>query len=118
MCAGAKDLEEVRSLINSAEASVPAIELARLISKGQGMTWESVRGIINRLEDTNLEGVRLVIVNYAAKAMLDVKGEKEAIRYANILGAFSRPYNPSEGRGPLLLSLSERLFNLYPPTTW
>jgi DNA polymerase-3 subunit gamma/tau len=109
-CAAAESKDEVLSLIDSVEQSEGAIALARLIVKGQGFGWDEARRLVEGMDEGNMEGVRLTIYNYATKALLGTQGEKQAVRLAAVLHAFSGTYNPSEGKGPLLLSIASLLF--------
>jgi DNA polymerase-3 subunit gamma/tau len=109
-CAGATTRKEVLELIAIAETPTPAIELARILCKGQGVSWGALVQIVSNMEESNIEGVRLGICNYVAKALMDTRTEKEAARLANILDAFSGAYPSNEGKGPLLLSIARVLF--------
>lgn len=109
MCPPSATKKEVLALIESHEESADAIDLARILCSGRA-TWQNVRDQIEKLDSANLEGVRLLIVNYTAKAMLGARSEGEAQRLAAVLDAFSRPYSQSEGKAPLLLSVATLLF--------
>lgn len=108
---GISDRKEAYKLLQAVDEQSESIQLARLLAKKQGQSWEEAQRIINGLTDENPESVRLVIVNYLNKAILSTKGPGEAARLLNVLAAFSRPCPPSEGMGPILLAVGEVLFS-------
>ena len=84
-----------------------AIQLARMICTGKGFSWEASIKLVAGLEGESPEGVRLIVVNYAA-AML--KGSTRPVPLLAVLDAFRGPYNASEKWAPLYLSLGTLLF--------
>lgn len=86
----------------------PVIDLCRLLISGG--SWIKAMAIIERMDQNeNPEGVRLVVCNYIAKALLNAKSDKNADRLLLILDAFAQPYNQSENLAPLLLSIGNVL---------
>lgn len=107
---GVKDRAEALRLMQQIGEEREAVELARLLVQKQGLTWERARDLLGALAEESPESVRLVVVNYVAKA-LSKAGPAEAARLLNVLSAFSRPCHQSEGQAPLYLAVGEVLFN-------
>jgi DNA polymerase III subunit gamma/tau len=102
-CTNASSSTEVSMLCETGEAeSDKTIELIRMICQAKGLTWTNAMKAINSIQDTP-EGVRLALVNYAAKA---AKGANKPQRYLSVIEQFSgHSYNPSEGWAPFLVDL-------------
>lgn len=108
---GVTSKEEALRLIETVDSEDGSgIELARMICTGNGFSWEKAQALLKRLEGESPEGVRLVVVNYAAKMLMDTKKPDTAERLLAVLAAFSSPYNSSERQAPLLLSVGSLLF--------
>lgn len=65
--------------------------------------------LLKRMTDLNPESIRLVVVNYTSKALLNTTGETQAIKLLAVLEAFSKPCNPSEKMAPILLAVGQLL---------
>lgn len=105
---GVKDKKEALRLLETGVGEEEqAINLARMICTGKGFTWEAALKIIQNLEGESPEGVRLIIVNYAAAVL---KTSKKPEPLLAVLSAFRGPYNPSEKWAPLYLSLGDLLY--------
>lgn len=91
--------------VDDGEDSLP-IELARMLVSGKGGLLAAIE-IVKRFEGQNMESVRIVVSRYAAAVMLNAKNANAAGMSANILSAFSTPFNASEGNAPLLLALAQ-----------
>lgn len=108
---GIADKAEALRLIETVDSEEGAgIDLARMVCTGRGFEWVKVQPLLKALSDDSPEGVRLVVVNYAAKMLLDTKNPEEAERLLAVLSAFGAPYNSSERQAPLLLSVGSLLF--------
>lgn len=108
VCLSAKNTKEAAALLESAEASDHTIELCRLLASGRA-TWKNAVEIVAEMKTENPESVRIVLLNYVSAVLLKTKSTKEAQRLLAILEAFETPYNISEKRAPLLLSLGRAL---------
>lgn len=105
---GAKNRAEAASLLQAVLDTDATIELCRhLIGGGSFM---KAKAILARLQDESPEGVRIVVSNYCAKAVLGAKSEDQAARLLTVLDAFSVSYNAADGQAPLLLSIGRVLF--------
>lgn len=98
-------VQEVREVLESAEEDVDVIELCRLLAGRTQATWKTAIGVVTRLDMKNPESIRLTIVNYTAKALLNTKATNDAQKLLAILDAFSKPCNPSEKMAGILLPL-------------
>lgn len=105
-CRGAKTKKEVAAILRSAIGSVGAIELCRLLNDGG--SWAKAMAVLGKLTE-NPESVRIVVVNYFAKAGMNAKDAKKAGHAARIIDCFAEPYNPSDHQAPLVLSLARAL---------
>lgn len=104
VCLSAKNSKEAAALLESAEASDNTIELCRLLVSGKA-TWKSAIKIVREMKTENPESVRIVLLNYISAVLLKTESARDAQRLLAIIDAFSAPYNLSEKRAPLLLSL-------------
>lgn len=102
-------VEEVREVLESAEEDSDVIELCRLLAGRTKATWRAAIGIINRLDTKNPESIRLTVLAYTAKALLNTKSDNDAEKLLAILEAFSKPCNMSEKMAPILLSVGQLL---------
>lgn len=109
LCESCKSSKEAAALLHSAQQSDPTIELCRFLMKGG--SWPRVMAIINKMQDENPEGVRIVVCNYIGKALASAKSDRDATRLLTLLDAFSTSYNQSEGIAPLLLSVGRALYD-------
>ena len=85
------------------------IRLARALIVGTN--WRDAVAMIRSMPDTeSAESVRLVVVNYAAKALLDAKDDRKAERLLAVLDVFSHPFYGAEKRAPLLLAVGKLVY--------
>lgn len=108
---GAATRKEAHVLLQSVDDQSQAVDLARMLVKRQGQSWEAALKILNDLKEENPESVRLVVINYLNKALLSTKSPGEAARLLNVLSAFSQPCRASEGAAPLLLAVGGVIFS-------
>jgi DNA polymerase III subunit gamma/tau len=111
MVNGVKDKSEINEILENAEENVEAIDIAKSLVSGRGITWKGTVQKVQALEKVSPESVRIVVVNYVGAALLRTESEKDAVRLLNILQAFSSPFNASEKQAPLLLALGSVIFN-------
>lgn len=102
-------VEEVREVLESAEEDADVIELCRLLAGRTRATWRTAIGIVNRLDTKNPESIRLTVLAYTSKALLNTKADNDAEKLLAILEAFSKPCNISEKMAPILLSIGQLL---------
>ena len=110
MVNGITDKAEVNEILETAEGNVEAVDIAKTLVAGRGITWKGMIQKVQALDRTSPESVRIVIVNYIGASLLRTESEKEAVRLLTTLQAFSTPFNPSEKQAPLLLALGTVLF--------
>lgn len=106
---GVETMEELRLILESSNENAQVIELCRMLAKG-GCRWSRVINLVQKMEDMPAESIRITIINYMAKALIGTTDEKQAIKFLNILEAFSDRWNPTEKRAPLLLALGSLIF--------
>lgn len=111
MVNGIKDKDQLNEILETAEEQAEAIDIAKMLVAGRGISWKGTVEKVQALERTSPEAVRIVVVNYVAASLLRTQSEKEAVRLLNILQSFSSPFNPSEKQAPLLLALGNVIFN-------
>lgn len=103
------DKKEAAEALHTVLDTEPIIELCRFVTKGTG-SWSMAMSIVKKLENENPESVRLVAVNYIAKALQGAKNNDSATALLATLDAFDGYYHPSEKLGPLLRSIGRVLF--------
>lgn len=107
---GLEDEDEAAEIIDRIVASVPTIELIRLIVSKQGFTWARAKALLQVLEDQDPESTRLIFLDYCSKALLNSKSDKSAPWLLTCLDAFSKPFYSSEKMAPLLLAIGTLCF--------
>ena len=109
---GCSSIEELREILESADENSDVIDLCRLFASRKGITWAKVVSIVKKFEGTTQpESVRLIVINYISKVLINTTDEGQAIRLIEILDAFAEPFNQSEKNGPLLLALGRLVFS-------
>jgi DNA polymerase III gamma/tau subunit len=98
---------EAEQALRSAQASEPALELCRFLAKGG--SWMAAMAIVRKLEQENPEGVRIRVVHYFTKMVLNSKDESKSTAALLVLEAFSIPYYQTDGLAPLLRSIGRVL---------
>jgi DNA polymerase-3 subunit gamma/tau len=107
-CSHMEDRDDVVEALRGAAETDATIELCRLLVKGG--TWRSAMAIVQKMELTSFEGVRIVVTNYFGKVAAGAKNDEQAVRYLQLLENFATPYNQNEGIAPLLMSIGRTLF--------
>lgn len=107
-CRGLESKQEAARLMESGVGNEEeAISLARMVCTGKGFTWANALKVVAGLDGDSAEGIRLVVVNYAAAMLKESKSPEKLLA---VLEAFRGPYNTSERFAPLYLSLGTLLF--------
>jgi DNA polymerase-3 subunit gamma/tau len=110
LCQICKNKASAAQILQSAIDSDPMLQLCQFIAKGEG-SWSKAMALYAKLEDTNPESVRIMVVNYIGAALQKSTTERDACHFLRILQLFSTTYNPSEGKAPLLLSIGQTIFS-------
>jgi DNA polymerase-3 subunit gamma/tau len=103
-CAHAKTLNEARELLRTALQMKGPVDLARALL-GNKVSWTDITRLINSMENVESEGIRIIVVNYIAGALMKAKSDNEAKRFLSILECFATPYQQSDKLAPLLMSI-------------
>lgn len=71
--------------------------------------WEKCAKYVSALKAAGQqpESLRIVVSNFVAAALISAKGGTRVVHLLNVLDAFSKPYNTSDGFAPLLLSIGQ-----------
>ena len=109
LCGHATTIEEVKIALETADQNADTIELCRMLSGNVTPSWKRAVALLKRMTDLNPESIRLVVVNYTSKALLNTTGETQAIKLLAVLEAFNKPCNPSEKMAPILLAVGQLL---------
>lgn len=115
MCSYCDSPKEAYELLESVDGSVEVVDLCRLLvklPKNNEQSWSKSIDLIKELNVTNYEGVRIVVLNYMSKVLLNAKPNSDTFYWIlNILESFNVPYNQSDKIAPLLLSLASVYFS-------
>lgn len=106
----AKTKKEAGELLKAAIETDASLELCRFVASGSG-SWVKCMGLLNALEGTNPESVRILIANYLGSCLKNAKSDDQAVKFIQRLDGFSQPYAPTDGNAPLLLSIGRALFS-------
>ena len=109
LCGHLTSLDEIKIALESAESNEEAITLCRMLCGDTTPDWKKVITTVRKLTDLNPESIRLVIVNYTAKVLLNTTDERKATKLLAVLDAFSKPCYPSEKMAPILLGVGQLL---------
>lgn len=109
---GVESRKEAYELLQHAEETPEVIDFVRKLIDGRGLTWKTCIDVLGALLEAGQapEGIRIIVVNYAAAVLMKTSDEKRALRLLAILDAFKEPYRPNEKAAPLLLSIGGLLF--------
>jgi len=105
-CESVADVEELLHIISAEEGE--AVELARLLLKGA--TWAKALTILKKLDEQAPESIRMVILSYLSKVLLNTASEESVMEILFVMACFRSPYYAGEGMAPLLLSLGKVIF--------
>lgn len=103
-----EDREEAGLVLQQPLENPQVINLCRALV-GRSSSWSEVKKLVGSMEDQNPESIRIVVMNYMAKALFGAKNVRDEIKIVAIMQAFSRPFNQSEKLAPVLLALAELL---------
>lgn len=104
-CAYCQTPEQVREALETVDDAAEVIDLCRALVGRTRLDWRKAVRLVRRMEEKNPESIRLVVVNYIAKALLGTDAQNDAEKLLAVLDAFSTPFNPSEKLAPLLLAV-------------
>ena len=107
-CRGLTEISEIRLVLQEPDTEEgEAIELCRALLKG--LSYIDALQIIKKLDGVNPESIRLIILAYMTKVLLNSKTQKQAEEVLAIVEAFSVPFYQAEKLAPLLLALGKLL---------
>lgn len=110
MCVGVKDKADVLRILDEAdvEGDIP-IKICRVLCNyGK---FSEVLKLISQLEADNVEGIRILTVNYAAKVLLS-KGKKNSDKtkyLVEVIEELSEPFDDRLKKAPLIASAARLL---------
>jgi DNA polymerase-3 subunit gamma/tau len=107
-CIGVESKKEALKKLHGASASPDVIALCRYLL--QPGPWSAACTLIEKMDTTNAEGIRIVVRNYFAKVALGAKSDKGALWANHVLSCFRTPYNQSEQLAGLIESVAEVKF--------
>lgn len=105
---GCRDRKEAYRLLSTVQEDGEVVELARMLVSGA--QWGDLREVILRLKDENPESIRMIVVHYVQRVLLDAKDAKRVPKLLAILEAFSQPFNSNEKMAPVLLAVGGLLY--------
>lgn len=109
LCQLCQDRKSAAAILQDVIASDPILQLCQFVATGKG-SWTKAMALLSKLEDENPESVRINVMNYLAKALQGTKDDRGACHFLRVLELFSKPYNASEGKAPLYLSVGQTIF--------
>lgn len=103
------DAEEAARLLESPLDNKEVIDLCRAMVRDE-LNWSRLTATLKALPEMQPESIRIIIVNYLNACLLGAKGDRDAMRLLDMLASFSRPMNPADKLGPILLAFGDHLF--------
>lgn len=104
-----KNRKEVMATLDSVdEQSDEAFAIVRAIVNNT--SFMKVKNMIGELEGDNVEGIRIITMNYAAKALMGTKDKDKVGWLLEVMDEFSEPFDPTQKKAPLLLAAGRLLF--------
>jgi DNA polymerase-3 subunit gamma/tau len=105
-CLYCESAAEARQVMRSAGQSLEVVALCRFLVSGRGRTWVEAVKYVKGLEGVaEAEGIRITIVNYLMRVLMDTKSDAKAKELLGLLEPFLTAYNQSDRMAPLLHSL-------------
>lgn len=108
-CRDITDRSEAVEVLQSVEDMSEAIELIRLLAKGDA-SWSDAMKHLKALKDTNPESIRIQAVNYFAAAASNARNEKDTLYFLSMIEAFADSYNNYDGKARLIRSIGRCIF--------
>lgn len=108
-CMYCENIKEARMLMQIAGLSKEVIDLCRFLARRQGRSWRKAMKLLSALEGVNAETIRILIINYFSKALINSKDEDKAKHMLNVLESFEDIYNQSDKFAPLILSIARAI---------
>ncbi len=108
-CIYCENIKEASRLIRVAGQSEEVVALCRFLIRRQGRSWQKAMKILKALEGNDAEGIRILVSNYFAKALINTSDKKKAQRMLQVLENFEDPYNQSDKFAPLILSVARTI---------
>lgn len=108
MSQGASSTKDALAIIEAEEASGEDILLAReLCGFRERPSWDKIRPMVLEMRENgkNPESMRILVVRYVTGALLKEQKGRMTAHLMNVLQAFSFPFNPTDGWGPMLLAV-------------
>jgi DNA polymerase-3 subunit gamma/tau len=102
------DPREARIVLEQPLEDKEVIDLCRALVSGK-LSWKETQEILKGCSDTPPESIRIIIVNYLNSCLMGCS-EKDVPRLLDILSQFSKPINPSDKMGPILLAIGNLLY--------
>lgn len=112
VCADIKNRAEAAALIQSADESTEAINLARLLVKRAD--WSQCLECLGTLSELNGESIRHVVRAYVTTTILGTRKTKDAAYLYKILDAFSTPFFSGDGLSPVVHAVGKVIFGEIP----
>lgn len=107
-CRACKTVKEAIQLLEVPDdTDEDTIQLCKALIRGTDMS--EIIQLLNKMEVKSAESVRLMILAYFSKVILNPKSSSKLESYFAILNAFKTPYYQAEKLAPLLLSFGELL---------
>lgn len=101
--------QEAAALLESAMESAELIDLCRLLIRGE-LDWKKLTSTLKAL-DMPAESVRIVVANYLGSCLMNPRGgEREVMRFLDMLEPFLKPFNSSDKMAPLLAAFGRILY--------
>jgi DNA polymerase III subunit gamma/tau len=107
-CADLNSRKEAQAALAGVVEGDATIELCRFLVRPG--TWSQLTAILERLEDSSPEGVRIVVSNYFGKVAKGAKNEAQAKAALDVLEAFATSYNTADGLAPLMISCGRAMY--------
>lgn len=107
---GCTSKQQAAKALESAQETEELRSLCSLLISGNA-TWEKALPILKNLDTQNMEGIRIGVLAYVSKVLLNTTSAEKAARLCAILDQFKTPWHtPSEKMAPLLLAVGTLLF--------
>lgn len=105
-----EDEDEASRLLETAVDNKEVIDLCRALVSGKLKRWTDVTDVLKAMGEMSPESIRIVVVNYLNSCLMGAKTDDQALRLLDILAQFSKPMNPSDKMGPVLLAFGNVMF--------
>lgn len=111
MCLDCKSKEDAKTVLNTILDQKDVIDLCRLLIGKKRPTWHQLMSQLKDIEGVDPEGIRIIVMNYFAKAVQNSTNESQTTRLLHVMECFREPFDRTTKMAPLILALADVFYD-------